>query len=393
MKVSQISTIMNAITGEVLGNNALVQEDLSNIVTVGKEIIDSDNIDNYVKKLVNQIGKIVFVDRLYVGSAPSVLIDAWEYGSILEKVSADLPAASDNSSWDLTNGTSYGQDVFYKPAVTVKLFNHKTTFDIPMSFTERQVKESFSSAEQMNGFLSMLTNAVENSMTIQLDELIMRSINNMIGEVLDSDLGVGEAPDHTISYGDTGVKAVNLLKLYNTAYNKTLTPSAAITDADFIRYATYIVSVYSDRMSKISTLFNVDGKERFTPKEYQKVVLLSDFAKASETFLSSNTYNSEKVALPAHDAVPFWQGSGVGYSFEDVSKIKIKTVGGAVVETSGVLGVMFDQNALGVCNLDRRVTTYYNAKAEFYTNFYKFDAGFYNDLSENFVVFFVASAS
>ena len=390
MKVTQLHTLVNAVTQEVLGETAVLQEDLSNVVDLGKSIIDSDNVDNYVKKLVNHIGKVVFVNRLYTGGVPSVLMDSWEYGSILEKISADLPEATINETWALEDKKDYSPDVFYKPSVSAKFFNSKVTFEIPMSFTEIQVKESFSSKEQLNGFISMLTTSVENAMTVRLDALIMRTINNMTAETLVAELNTATSGQPVvIDATKTGVKAVNLLKLYNATVKTALTKANALTDPDFIRFATYQISMYSDRMSKISTLFNVEKAERFTPKDLQHVVLLSDFAKASETFLASNTYNAEKVALPTHETVPYWQGSGKGYGIDDVSTIDVKTSAGKAVKMSGIVGVIFDRDALGVSNLDRRVTTNYNPRAEFYTNFYKFDAGFYNDLSENFVVFFV----
>ena len=390
MKITQLHTLVNAVTQEILGETGVVAEDLSNVVDIGKTIIDSDNVDNYVKKLVNHIGKVVFVNRLYTGGVPSVLMDSWEYGSILEKISADLPEATVNETWALEDKKDYSPDVFYKPSVSAKFFNSKVTFEIPMSFTELQVKESFSSKEQLNGFISMLTTSVENAMTVKLDALIMRTINNMTAETLVAELNTANAGDPVvIDTTKTGVKAVNLLKLYNETVKTPLAADATITDPDFIRFATYQIGMYSDRMSKISTLFNVEKAERFTPRDLQHVVLLSDFAKASETFLASNTQNAEMVALPKHETVPYWQGSGLGYSFDDVSTINVKTASKADVNVKGILGVIFDRDALGVSNLDRRVTTNYNPRAEFYTNFYKFDAGYYNDLSENFVVFFI----
>lgn len=385
MKVNQLHTLLNSVTTEILGKDAVIKEDLSNVVSIGKNIVDTDNVDNYVKKLVNQIGKIVFVDRLYAGGVPSVLMDSWEYGSILEKISAELPAAHENDSWKLQDGTDYNPNVFYQPKVSAKFFNSKVTFEIPLSFTERQVKESFQSEAQLNGFISMLTTSVENAMTVKLDALIMRTINNMTAETLVKDLGPDLA---NVAVG--GVKAINLLARFNKIYGQKLTADKAVTTPDFIRYATYQIGLTSDRMSKISTLFNVEGKERFTPVDNQNVVLLSEFAKASETFLRADLFNVDRVVLPAHDSVPYWQGSGTDYSFGEVSKIDVKTSNGNTVSMTGILGVIFDRNALGVTNLDRRVTTNYNPKAEFYTNFYKFDAGYYNDLNENMVVFYVA---
>ena len=385
MKVEQIYSLMNTVTGEILGKADVVKEDLSNVVDVGTEIFNQSSVDNYVKSLVNHIGKVIFVNRPYAGNAPSVLMDGWEFGSVLEKIQADIPEAVENQSWELTDKQEYKQDIFYKPSVSAKFFNKRVTFEVAMSFTDRQVKESFSSAEQLNGFLSMLYNSVEKSMSIKIDSLIMRTINNMIAETIKSDYA-GSLTDLTQK---SGVKAVNLLYLYNHKYTKTLTAEQAITDSDFIRFASYTISLYKDRLSKISTLFNVGGKERFTAGEYLHTILLSDFVSASDVFLQSNTFNKEMIALPKAERVPYWQGSGTDYSFAKTSDINVTCASGEDIAVSGVIGVMFDRDSLGVSNLNRRVTTNYNAKAEFYNNYYKFDAGYFNDLNENFVVFFM----
>lgn len=389
MEVKQIYTLINSVSGEVLGKTDIVQEDLTGVVDLGTEVFNANAVDNYVKSLVNHIGKVVFVNRPYSGKVPSVLMDAWEFGSVLEKISADIPAATENDTWDLTDGQTYSQDTFHKPTVTAKFFNSKVTFEVPVSITERQVKESFSSAEQLNGFLSMIYSAVEKSMTIKADALIMRTINNMVAETLKADKkAFGGA---SVNYASAStVRCVNLLKLYNENKGTTLTAAKAITDPEFIRFASYQMGLYADRMQTVSTLFNVGAKERFTPLDMLHTVLLSDFAKAAQAYLYSDTYNKEQVLLPNAETVPSWQASGKNYDFASVSTINVKSASGEAVNVSGVLGVMFDRDALGVCNLDRRVTTTYNAKAEFFNNYFKFDAGYFNDTNENFVVFFVA---
>lgn len=386
MKVTQLHELVNTTMQEVLGESAVVNEDLTNVVDLGKEIVNTDNLDHYVKKLVNHIGKVVFVNRVYNGSAPSVLMDSWEFGSILEKISADMPEAQENDTWNLVDGQSYDDDIFYQPKVSAKFFNSRITFEIPMSFTERQVKESFSNATQLNGFISMLVTSVENAMTVKLDSLVMRTINNMIAETLLADLTLEEG---TLDTTAGTVKAVNLLADYNTRYGGSLTKAEAITDPDFIKYANYVIGLYTDRISKISTMFNVGGKARFTPANQLHLVLLSEFAKASTVFLESDVVNDSNVKLPKYETVPYWQGSGESYGFAETSSIDVTTDSGTVA-MDGIIGVMFDRQAIGITNLDRRVTSNYNAKAEFYTNYYKFDAGYYNDLNENFVVFFVA---
>lgn len=384
MTVQQIYTLINTVTSEVLGESVIVAEDLSNVVDIGTAVFNASAVDNYVRSLVNHIGKVIFVNRPYTGSVPSVLMDGWEYGSVLEKVTAELPDATENESWDLQDGQSYDPNIFYKPVVSAKFYNKKVTFEIPMSFTERQVRESFSDAVQLNAFLSMLYNAVDKAMTVRIDSLVMRTINNMTAETLYADYGSNPFS------GGSGVKAINLLYLYNQRYGTTLTAAAALTTPEFIRFAAFEIGVTASRLSKISTLFNIGGKERFTPADFLHVVMLSDFMQAANVFLQSDVFHDQYTKLPNAEEVPFWQGSGTGYAYNDITAINVTTASNHQIEASGILGVMFDRDALGVTNMDRRVTTHYNPKAEFYNNWYKFDAGYFNDTNENFVVFFIA---
>lgn len=386
MNVKQIYELVNTITTEITGKSGIVAEDLSNVVDVGEEIFNADALDNYVKSLVNHIGRVIFVNRPYSGAMPSLLMDGWEYGSVLEKVQADLPEATENETWELQNGTSYDPNIFYQPKVSAEFFNKRVTFEVPMSFTERQVKESFSNAEQLNGFISMLYNSVDRAMTVKIDGLIMRTINNAIASTVYSDFGADGITTKS------GIKAVNLLKLYNDKFGTTLTAEQAITTPEFIRYASYIIGLYRDRLARMSTLFNIGGKERFTPYDLQHLVLLSDFEKSAGVYLYDNNgqFNTDNVKLPNADIVPYWQGSGTGYSFADVSTINVTTANNHVVTVTGVVGVLFDRDAMGVTNLERRVTTNYNAKAEFFSNWYKFLCGTFNSQNENVVVFFVA---
>ena len=299
MEVKQIYELLNDVVKETMGETAVVQEDLSGLVELGNSIENAVGYDKYVKTLVNHIGKVIFVNRKYTGRAPSVLMDGWEFGSILEKVSGDLPDATENESWELTDGAVYEQDTFYQPKVEVKFFNKKTTFEIPMSFTEEQVKQSFSSAEQLNGFLSMLFNEVDKALTVHLDNLIMRTINNFIGETLYDEYGSGSQT------GSSGVKAVNLLYEYNQDHGTTLTPAQAIKTPEFIRYACYKIKLYTGRMSVISRLFNIGGKARFTPSDKLHIVMLDEFNASASVYLESDTFHNELVKLPKAETVPY----------------------------------------------------------------------------------------
>lgn len=387
MKMTQIYDFVNEATREALGAETVVAEDLSNIVALGDAIFNANAMDKYVKALVNRIGKVIFVNRVYGGSAPSVMMDGWEYGSVLQKVSGSLPEARVNETWELVDGQSYDPHIFHQPKGTVvKFYNDYVTFEVDMSFTEEQLKCSFVSASDMNGFISMLYTNVENSMTVKLDELIRRTINNFIAETIYDDYGSANLNSKS------GAKAINLLYLYNqtVAEADKLTTANCMSNPDFIRYAAYIIKLTHGRMRAMSQIFNVGEQPRFTPTDLSHIVLLEDFASGADIFLQSNTFHNELSALPTAETVPYWQGSGTGFGFTDVSKVNVTSAGGHTVNTSGILGVMFDRWALGVNNVSRKVTSQWTPHAEFFTNFYKYKAGFFNDLNENFVVFFVA---
>lgn len=378
MDIKQIYEFVNTATQEAIGESAIVAEDLSNIVDVGTAIFNANAMDKYVKALVNRIGKVIFVNRKYEGSAPSVLMDGWEYGSVLQKISQNqLPEATENETWGLVDGQSYDPHVFHAPkGVEAKFYNKYITFEIDMSFTEDQLKMSFTNVTELNGFISMLYTNVENSMTVKLDELIRRTINNMIGTTIKT---------------ANPARAINLLTLFKAAYpNSAVTAATAMNDPDFIRYAAYIIKLTYGRMRNMSTVFNEGGQPRFTPKDLAHIVMLDDFASAADVFLQSETFHNELTALPQAETVSYWQGSGTSYAFADVSKINVKTVKGDTVEQSGIVGVMFDRWALGVASPERKTTSQWTPNAEFFTNFYKYKAGYFNDYNENFVVFYIA---
>lgn len=380
MQVQQIYEIVNSITKEAVGDSVVVEEDLSNVVSVGTTILDNMSVDNYVKKLINHIGKVIFVNRPYSGRAPSVRMDGWEYGSILEKIDSDIPEAEQNPKWQLQDGQTYDQDKFTAPkGVQATFWNDRTTFQVPFSFADDQVKESFSSVTQLNAFFSMIYTKIDTAFTIAEDQLIMQTINNFTANVLS---------------GGNAAQKVNLLSMYNTKFGTTLTAAKAIVEPEFIRFAALQLRLYSRRLTNASKLFNMGKRLRHTPVDLQHIVMLDEFADAADIYLQSDTFHDDMTKLPKAEKVSFWQGSGETYAFEDISSINLipssKTPATVAVTQSGILAVIFDHEALGVNNFNKRVTNHYNGLAEFVNNWYKEDAQYFNDFNENFIVFYIA---
>ena len=379
MEIKQIATMINSITNEVIGESAVVNEDLGNIVDIGTAVANANAYDTFTQKLVNRIGKTIFSARKYVGRVPSLVRDKWEFGSMLQKITgAGLIEAQQNDTWNLTDGTSYDPNKFTKPALNAKFYNKKVTFELPQSIAIKQVKQSLSSAEELNGLLDMLYNEIEKSLTVKVDSLCMRCINNLIV--------------NTIINAKSN--AVNLLSMYNTRFSTTLTADKAITDPDFIRYAAYIMRLYATRMRVINTHFNTEGLPRFTPGDALNVLLLEDFASAADIYLYSNTFHDDFVKLPTAETVPYWQGTGVNYDFGSISSIDAKASKQSAPATgepySGIIGIMYDKDAAGVCLEDSYVTSQVNNKAEFVNNWHKYEAEYINDYSEQNCVFYLA---
>lgn len=378
MEVTQIAEIVNQTTAEVTGTEAIQSVDLNEVVENGAEILDNDKlIDNYVKTLIDHIGKVVFVNRPYTGSTPSVMMDSWEYGAILEKIQYEgLPEAEENESWELEDGRSYDPNIFYKPQVSAKFYSERRTFDIPMSFAQRQVKSAFSNGAQLQAFFAMIETAISNGMTVKMDSLVQLTLANAIATVYNNRV-------------TNPVQYYPLVSMYVAATgDSSVTTSNALVKPEFTRWAAMTIKRVVARMRKLSTLFNAGGKYRHTPADRLHLVLHSDFTAAAEAYLYSDTYHDEFVKLPKAEEVAFWQGSGTSFAWDDTSKIIVKPRDAQdVVTVSNIIGMAWDRDALGVSNLDRRVTTNWNPKAEFTNNWYKFDAGYFNDFNENIAVF------
>ena len=391
MEMQQVYQLANDVTTELLGKSNLVQEDLSNVVDLGKELFDNTSYDKFTKSLVDHIGKVRFVDRTYEGTSNTLIRNDWEYGAVLEKITGrTLPEAVENESWELTDGASYDQNVFKKPDVSSKFYNKRTTFEVDLSVADKQVRSAFSSANQLNNFFTMLSNDVDKSLTVKIDELGNRTINNLILQTINAEFPNVNNNNYS---GMTGVKAVNLLYLFNQTFSKSLTPILAFFDADFNKFASLNILRYVDRMKKMSSLFNVGELPRFTPKRLQHLILHTDLASASDIYLQSDTYHNELTKLPEHETTPYWQGSGTAYDFSSTGTVKATIEVGSstkAITASGIIGVLFDHEAAGLNQIERRVTSHRNDKAEFTNFFYKEDCGYFNDLNENAVVFYIA---
>lgn len=389
MQVNQIYSILNDVMLEVTGQNVaeegeptafILNEDLSNIVDMGTKIFSNNWKDNYVKSLLDRIGREVFVDRTYEGYAPRVLRDSWEYGSIMSKTRCKIFDAKANPSWNLQKGETVNQFEFNPPDVTQKFYNSKTAWQIDCSFTDYQLRESFTNAAAMNRFISMIENRIQTSMTIYIDSLIMRTINNFMAEKIHA-----------------GNSVIDVLAGFNATQASPITAAAAVSNKEFYRYLAYRTDLDIERFRAPSANFNIDDEANvtFTPREYAHFVLHSDFAAGMKVYLQADTYHENLVTLGDFETVPFWQAQGDAYQLATTSRIDVKLASDneVTVNRNYIIGILFDRDALGVLNDNRRVTSAYNANGEYWNNFYKVDTSYFNDLAENAIIYVLGNGA
>lgn len=376
MTINQVYQFVNDATKEVLGETALVNEDLSNIVDIGDSIQNALGVDSFYKAIVNRVGRMLFVTRPYKGKYLKMFMDAWEFGSIVGKIQAELMDATEADQWQIVNGASYDPYTVNLPVVSAKFFNKALAFEIDITTPVEQIKQSFASADEMARFLSMLEVQINNSMELKMEALAQRTINNMIGATIDT---------------NNAARVVHLLTEYNTLAGTALTASTCLIDAGFLRYAVGRLIDYKAFLSEYSELYNEEGKSRHTPADLLHFVVNSTFASRIKTHLQSSTYHEDLVALPLYEEVSKWQGTGTAGSFTDRTTIKAQVVTAdgstASVDKANIVACMFDHEALGILQPKKEVRTAYNPKGNYYNSFHEWHSRYFNSFTENMVVF------
>lgn len=386
MTVKQVATLVNDSILQATGQQGIITEDLSDgVIDTGSNVLSSATAkDNFVGALMDRIGRTWYEQQKYTAELPNMLWDKQDYGSVIQLIKYNMPDAQDTEDWQLVDGQVYEQNRFYAPSVEVKYYNGKITFTIPYSITDLQLKEAFLSGEALASFVSGLYLYVANAMTKRIEILVKDTLNNLVAETVYDDYGTASQT------ASSGVKAVNLLYLYNNTYGTTLTADVALTTPDFIRFACYMLKLYNDRIGAMVNTYNIQDRVTWTMPENKELAILSDFKTGADVYLQSTTFHDELTALPTAQSVTYWQGAGQNFNFSDVSKIDIVTSEGHSVTINGVIAVLYDKWACGVCNNDHRVRTHRVEVAEF-TNFWdKQDLHMFNDFGKNCVVFFVA---
>lgn len=377
MTVFQSKDLLNKALELTLGEGNVVNQDLSNFVQMGDTVFNTGRQQLFAQNLIDVVGKDRYNMRKYTAIAPSLLKIGGEYGSIFRKFSFELPDDQDNATYQLRDGLSVDPNIFKEVKANVKYFNGKQTHEVQLSITYEMLKQAFHSPAEMDAFIAGLFNIVYNRQAKDLENSIMFTIDNLIAETVN----------------DNGAdRVVHLLTEYNAiAATPISDEEMAFRTPEFIRYFCERLALTKSRMRRYSVNFNIGGKQRFTPEEDQRLILLDIAKVGTDIYLQSGTFHNELTKLPENlETVPYWQGQGSGsdaWTLDEISAINITTQAGHTVNKKYIVGILYDNEAMGVGYENERTTTNPNGRGEFTNYWFKADCMYFNDTDENAVVF------
>ena len=386
MKVNKKYTLVNDAASEALGKSAITAKDTGSFVSLGNVVFSSTaNTEQFYKSLVDRIGKTVIAIRKFKGKKRSVKRDDLAWGIMYQKISFKTKTAVENASWNTEGGQVNPFDINRSTEVVQKLFSVMGTWSYEDNFPLYQLFTAFTNEAAMGAFISGISTNIENSLTIAEDALANLAVSTNIAGVLIS--------------GKT-VQKRNLLKEYNTLNGSDLKASNCLYDASFLKYASYQINDTVKNIMNASDAFNPEGIARQTFGEDLVVEVLGKYSAATASYLESDTYHKELVALPRYEEVSYWQAPGTNFDFADVSKIDIvnanlKTVGNetGTIAQSGIIAFIHDIDSCASIITRFRDYSYPNNRDESMNIIKKADKGYMVDLSENAVVFYVADAA
>lgn len=377
MIVNQVQAFINNIVSQAYGETALAVVDQTGLVSLGKTVLSSENsVDTFLKTLIDRIYYTITSTRAYSAKISDFVMHTSDYGCVLQKIRVKPMKAVESVQYDLTAGDSVDQYVITKPEATQKLFQGRNVWEIDITIPEQGLQDAFLSFEGMSAFIDSIFQAMYNSMEQQLESSARAAVANFIGEKLYAQAKTG------------GLQAIYTVQEYNKAFGTALTAEECDHNLDYQKFTSRLINLFVKRFAYQSKLFNTEDMVNFTPADLIRITMLSDFALSAQYYLQSDTFHNELTSLPHYTELPYWQASGTDYSFANTSSIDIVTSEGNSVKQDGIICLLADVEAIGMmCDRKRLRTSPPNAKGEYVNYFQKAEIRYFNDLSENGIVF------
>lgn len=372
MAVKQIYDIVNSVNNQTMGLTDLTIVDEEGLISLGQTVLTTNGLaDTWLNSLAQRIGRTIISFREYKSKYSDMVLDSMQWGNIVQKIKVSMPEATEDESYSLVNGESVDMYKVANPEVKQTFFTSETPYQFYVTVKRNQLEEAFTSEGAMNGFIGAIYGEVQNAIELSLESLARNCINNFIGEKFKSN------------------KTINLLAMYNTETGKTLTVNTCLHDKEFLAYCVSRINLYSKYMENMSTEYNDGTQTRHTPKSLQHLRVLEDFESRLETVVQYQAFRDNYVKLNNYHTTSFWQ------SIKKPDGINVKLASdGTPANYTGIVAVLYDRDALGLYKKDSwNSTTPFNSAGGYYNTYYHHKELYFNDLSENFVVFVIANVN
>lgn len=382
MDITALTNVTIEAVSQVLGadymtaddDGTIVALDNAKLVDIGTSIENMESgVENFTKALIDQLAKIYIISDRYKADLPDIFVDSFEWGGFVECVQFNLSKVINDPMFSLVDGQSYATEehTFYKPSVNVKIFQERKAIALPWSIAREQVMTAFKSIDELNSFVSGIQVNVENT-----TDIILEVYAHML---LSTAVAISDKATNT---------SVHLITEYNAETGETETsPTVLLQDEAFLAWVSRRIKDIRRNISKMTAAFNDGTVPTFTPAGRDKMVLIGKFVDAIKFNLRADTYHEDLVGFGDYKELAFWQGHylegddtqspaipDTDFTFDNVTLIDIAAdstgklgIGKNEVKIDNVVGLIYDQRAIGLCPYRVKVTSNYTASADFTT--------------------------
>ena len=394
MKTNQIYSMLNSMSGAIVGTENMTVTDTASFISFGRIVLATDdNKDSCYQAMVDRIGRTIVLYEKLTADNLVERMDTLQFGAILQTIETkSIANAKQNNSWIYGTGNVIEQQNPFniiksdETDLLVQYFSRRATWEIDKKVYDIQLNDAFTNETTFSAFVEMIFQDMYNAMELAKNDLQHGVISTAIASAIHAG---------TKELNPIPTMARNLLHEYNTLTNQSLTVATCLMSKEFLRYCAKEILLVVKKMRDPSVFYNELGAVKW--HENPQVRILTNYATASDAYLSADTYHKELVALPNYDTVNYWQARGTDDSFDTVSKVHITVhdgdadTTGTVVEQGGVIAYVCDPRRQGYMFDRVRTKSIYNPASECTDYFHKADQGFFINRARNGVVFYIAA--
>ena len=372
MDTNQIYSIVNAVCKETMGESALAATDTASLVAMGNAILSSStNTECFIDTLVQRIGKTMISYRPYKSKLGLLAVSDMTMGAIMQKIKVQMPTAVEDVTTQLIDGQSIDQYIVSKPKATQKLFVKRTPYTFFITIQKKWLREAFTSESAMGSFIAAIYGEVENKLELSQENLARLCMANFMGAISTS-----------------ANRVVNLVSDYNTASGRSVpTGEDALIDEAFLRYSLGRMNNIAKKMETMSVLYNDGTETRHSPQADQRFVSLVDFQTALETQVQWAAFNERYVQKQNGIEVPYWQAAKAPFDIDLLVEGDDPDEPDNVT-LENIVAFIHDRDALGTYRKEVEVaTTPLNARGLYTNQYWHMNDLYFNDVSENGILF------